>query len=57
MEFVGFESTPKNLLIRGKLTNLSTKKRHESLVEVKNALRSFKIKQTLYSLIYGENYD
>jgi SAM-dependent methyltransferase len=57
MEFVGFEATPKNVLIRGKLTNVSTKKRNDSLDEVKKALRFFGIKQTLFRLIYGDNYD
>jgi ubiquinone/menaquinone biosynthesis C-methylase UbiE len=57
MEFVGFEATPKNVLIRGKFTNVSAKKRNDSLDEVKKALRFFGIKQTLFRLIYGENYD
>ncbi|MDR0986577.1 MAG: SAM-dependent methyltransferase [Ruminococcus sp.] len=57
MEFVGFESTPKNLLIRAKLTNVGGKKRSESLDEVKKALGFFGIKQTLFTLIYGDKYD
>jgi SAM-dependent methyltransferase len=54
MEFVGFESTPKNLLIRAKLSKISTKKREDSINEVKKTLEFFGIKQTLFSLCYGE---
>ncbi|MDR0942904.1 MAG: SAM-dependent methyltransferase [Ruminococcus sp.] len=57
MEFVGFESTPKNLLIRGKLSSISENKRKRSLDEVKKAIKYFGIKQTLFTLIYGDNYD
>ncbi|MDR0903742.1 MAG: SAM-dependent methyltransferase [Ruminococcus sp.] len=57
MEFVGFESTPKNLLIRAKLSNLSAKKRADSLDEAKKTLKFFGIKQTLFTLIYGDKYD
>jgi hypothetical protein len=57
MEFVGFEATPKNVLIRGKISNISSKKRNDSLQEVKKTLKFFGIKQTLFRLIYGDNYD
>ncbi|MDR0943762.1 MAG: SAM-dependent methyltransferase [Ruminococcus sp.] len=57
MEFVGFEATPKNLLIRGTLSNVNKKKRNDSLDEVKKALNFFGIKQTLFTLLYGDNYD
>jgi SAM-dependent methyltransferase len=57
MEFTGFDSTPKNLLIRAKLSNKSEKKRNDSLEEVKKTLKYFDIKQTLFTMIYGDNYD
>jgi SAM-dependent methyltransferase len=57
MEFVGFESTPKNLLIRAKLSKLSAKKREDSIREVKKTLEFFGIKQTLFGLCNGEKND
>lgn len=55
LEFIDFEATPKNLLIRATLTNNNyNNKIKEELDEVVNSL---KIKQTLYDLVFkkGEN--
>ena len=50
MEFVDFENSPKNLLIRAKLTNNKyNKKIKEELDELMNDLN---VKQTLYSLLF-----
>ena len=50
MEFVDFENSPKNLLIRAKLTNNKyNEKIKEELDELMNDLN---VKQTLYSLLF-----
>ena len=47
MEFVDFENSPKNLLIRATLTSSKNKKIKE---EVDNLIKEYKINQTLYEL-------
>jgi hypothetical protein len=54
MEFVGIESTPKNILIRARKSKIKSDKREEALDEVMQTLGYFKVEQTLYSLIYNE---
>ena len=50
MEFVDFENSPKNLVIRAKLTNNKyNEKIKEELDELMNDLN---VKQTLYSLLF-----
>lgn len=47
MEFVDFENSPKNLLIRATLTNNKNIKIKE---EIDNLIKEYKINQTLYDL-------
>ncbi|MCI5583576.1 MAG: hypothetical protein MR357_07665 [Anaeroplasma sp.] len=50
MEFVDFENSPKNLLIRAKLTN---NKYNEKIKEELDKLINYlNVKQTLYSLLF-----
>ncbi len=48
MEFVDFDASPKNLLIKAKYNGIYNK---ESLKEVQSILSKYKIKQTLYSML------
>lgn len=48
MEFVDFENSPKNLLIRATLTNNSKNKKIKE--EVDNLIKEYNINQTLYEL-------
>jgi SAM-dependent methyltransferase len=50
MEFVDFENSPKNLLIRAVKTNNS--KNEKIKEEIEALLEEYKIKQTLYSLLF-----
>lgn len=49
LEFVDFDASPKNLLVRAKYTGNSNAK---ALDEVKQILAAFKIDQTLYKLLF-----
>lgn len=49
LEFVGFDASPKNLLVRAKYTGNSNAK---ALDEVNQILDEFKIVQTLYKLLF-----
>lgn len=49
MEFVDFDASPKNLLVRAKYTGNSNAK---ALDEVKQILDEFTIDQTLYKLLF-----
>lgn len=49
MEFVDFDASPKNLLVRAKYTGNSNAK---ALDEVNQILDEFKIVQTLYKLLF-----
>jgi hypothetical protein len=50
MEIVDFENSPKNLLIRAVKTNNS--KNEKIKEEIDALLEEYKIKQTLYSLLF-----
>lgn len=52
LEFVDFDSSPKNLLIRAIKT--PNYKNEEALIEVKQAIEEYKISQTLYNLLNQE---
>ena len=54
MEFVDFESTPKNLLIRASLSNIPTKVKKEMINEVEELINEYKFNQTLYRLLSRE---
>lgn len=49
LEFVDFDASPKNLLVRAKLTGKSNP---NSLKEVQAILNEYKIEQTLYNLLF-----
>ncbi len=51
IEFVAFEHTPKNILIRANLTNISVEKRRQYLKEVVDLKDAFHFEQTLYTLL------
>lgn len=51
IEFVGFEHTPKNLLIRANLTKIPTAERKKYLQEVIDLEESFGFKQKLHQLL------
>ena len=52
LEFVDFDASPKNLLVRAKYTGNSNAK---ALDEVKQILDEFKIDQTLYKLLFSKS--
>ena len=56
IEFVGFEHTPKNLLIRANLAKIPLDVRKNYQVEVENLMSAFDFNQTLYSLLKKDNY-
>ena len=51
IEFVGFEYTPKNILIRANLTNIPIRIRKQYLQEVIDLKSFFGFNQTLYTLL------
>lgn len=51
IEFIDIDHTPKNLLIRAVLSNISNEKKLSSLNECKNLMSEFNFKQKLYDLI------
>lgn len=51
MEFVDFAHTPKNLLIRGKLSNIPSKVRRKQVEEIEDLLNVFPCSQTLFKLL------
>ena len=51
IEFVGFEHTPKNLLIRANLTKIPLEVRKNYQTEVEDLMSAFDFNQTLYSLL------
>lgn len=55
IEFVGFEHTPKNLLIRANLTKIPYDKRKNYQTEVEDLMTAFHFNQTLYSLLNKDN--
>jgi len=54
IEFVGFEHTPKNILIRAKLSNVPLKLRKEYVKEVDELKKMFEFNQTLYKLLEND---
>ncbi|MCR5646734.1 MAG: SAM-dependent methyltransferase [Acholeplasmatales bacterium] len=53
MEFVDFENSPKNLLIRAELKSKSGNEKIKE--ELDNTIKEFNIKQTLYELVFNDN--
>ncbi len=53
MEFVDFENSPKNLLIRAELKSKSCNEKIKE--ELDNTIKEFGIKQTLYELVFNNN--
>lgn len=51
LEFVGFEHTPKNILIRAVKRNSSSQNRKMYLSEAENIMREFSFEPTLYKLL------
>ncbi len=51
MEFIDIAHSPKNLLIRAKKTNISARKRKDSLEKVEALRKEFTFEQTLYNLL------
>ena len=51
IEFVGFEHTPKNILIRANLTKIPQQVKKQYLKEVVDLKNAFQFEQTLYTLL------
>ncbi len=51
LEFVDLTHSPKNILIRAVKSNVSAKKRQDSLDEAKRAMQEFSVDPTLYRLL------
>lgn len=51
MEFIDIAHSPKNLLIRAEKTNISVKKKKDSLIKIEELKKEFSFDQTLYNLL------
>lgn len=51
IEFIDIAHSPKNILIRASKGKISTEKRKQSLVEIKNIIEEFNFEPTLYKLL------
>ena len=55
LEFIDFDHTPKNILIRAVLKGSNSKSTKEkALNEVKSAMKEFNVEPTLYKLLIGD---
>ena len=55
LEFIDIAHSPKNILIRGAKGKVSKEKREKSLNEVKDLMKEFNFKPTLYNLLKEDN--
>jgi len=56
VEFVGFEHTPKNILIRAKKTKITKKDKVNFLEQVESLQKEFNLKTTLYDLLINKDW-
>ncbi|MGV8905720.1 MAG: class I SAM-dependent methyltransferase [Acetobacterium sp.] len=56
LEFIDFDHTPKNILIRAMKKNIPVKTKKICLEEVTNIIAEFNLKPTLYELLRENNY-
>jgi len=56
LEFIDFDNTPKNILIRAMKKNIPVKTKKICLEEVENIIKEFNLKPTLYELLRKNNY-
>lgn len=54
IEFIGFEHTPKNLLIRANLTEIPKNIRENYKKEAEDLMSAFNFNQTLHTLLLQE---
>ena len=57
LEFIDFDSSPKNLLIRAEKKPISTAAKNKALQEVEEALAAFNVSPTLYNLLLGNKHN
>jgi len=56
LEFIDFDHTPKNILIRGIKRNIPASVKNKRLEEVRNIIREFGLNPTLYQLLQDNKY-
>ena len=54
IEFISLDHTPKNLLIRANISNISRETKEKMLKECENLMTTFNFDQTLYKLITNQ---